>query len=59
MTGSFVRIRRGDAWANVEIDQLTDEELDRFFKKNPADAERWAKLLAAWIRDNCKSEPTT
>ena len=58
MTGMYVRIRRDDKWQNIEVDQLTDEELDRFFVAMGAAGQvRWAKALAGWIRDNVGEEP--
>lgn len=56
MTGIFVRIKRGEAYANVEIDQMTDEELAEFFR-DLAHPEKWAIGLAKWIRDHVK-EPS-
>lgn len=56
-TGAYVRIKRGDRWQNIEIDQLTNAELDAL-----ADEETiqkgwsWAKFLAKWIRDNVKEQ---
>ena len=52
MTGAYVRIQRDDKWQVVEIDQLTDDELDKWFQDRPDDAEKWAKFLAKWIRHN-------
>lgn len=54
MTGFYVRIERGDKWQAVEIDQMTDLELEIFFKDNPASA-KWAIGLAKWIRDSLTS----
>lgn len=50
MTGAYVRIEREGKWENIEIDQLTDEELDSFLPDQ--DPVKWAKFLAGWIRDN-------
>ena len=50
MTGAYVRILRDGKWDNIEIDQMTDEELDQFLK--PDDSKRWAVFLAKWIRDH-------
>lgn len=54
MTGFYVRIKRGEEWEPVEIDQMTDQELETFFKDNPAST-KWAIGLAKWIRDNLTS----
>jgi len=56
MTGAFARILREGRWVNIEIDQFTDEELEDFAKKSPDAGWKWAKLLAAWIRDNVKQK---
>jgi len=52
MTGYFVRIERMGKWQPVEIDQLTGEELELFFRQNEPSAKKWAIALAEWIRDN-------
>lgn len=53
MTGAWVRIQRGDKWMNVEIDQLTDAELDMFAEQQGIERGWvWAKSLAKYIRDN-------
>lgn len=54
MTGAYLRIKRGDKWGNVEIDQLTDEELNNLALEQPDRGWIWAKFLAAWIRENIK-----
>lgn len=62
-TGAYVRIEKkregagtepdSSEWVNVEIDQLTNEELDRFLTgNNSIELYKWAKFLASWIRDN-------
>ena len=58
MTGTYVRIERDGKWQSIEIDQLTDAELDTFAAANHQ-LERgwtWAKFLAKWIRDNIKED---
>ena len=54
MTGAFIRIERDGKWSNVEIDQLTDEELIEVAEARPEHGWKWAKFLAAWIRDHVK-----
>lgn len=57
MTGAYVRILR-DGWESIEVDQLTDAELEEFAKQQgEARGWVWAKFLAKWIRDNVK-EPS-
>lgn len=51
MTGAYVRIERDGKWQAVELDELTDVELEIFFRGEP-ECWKWAKFLAAWIRDN-------
>ena len=53
MTGAYLRVKR-DKWENIEIDQLTDQELDQLEKDQPARGWVWAKFLAKWIRENIK-----
>jgi hypothetical protein len=56
MTGAYIRFCRDGTWQNIEVDQLTDAELDEFEKQSAADGWTWAKFLAKWIRDNVKAE---
>jgi len=50
MTGAYVRIKRGEKWDNIEIEYLTDEELEEFLTEK--DSKKWAIFLAKFIRDN-------
>lgn len=53
MTGAFVRINRDGEAVNLDIAELTDAELETFFKTCDVDSSRnWALCLAAWIREN-------
>ena len=52
MTGAYIRIQRNGIWQPIEIDQLTDGELDDFAETQSAEGWKWAKFLAKWIRDN-------
>lgn len=53
ITGMFVRIERDGHWINVEINTLTDEELDQFALRQGSERGWvWAKVLARWIRDH-------
>ena len=54
MTGAYVRIERDGKWQSIELDQLTNEELELFAISHPEDGWRWAKFLAMFIRDNIK-----
>ena len=50
MTGAYVRIKREGKWDNIEIEYLTDEELEKFLTEK--DSKKWAIFLAKFIRDN-------
>jgi hypothetical protein len=53
MTGFYVRITRDSGQPeSVEIDQMTDAELERLAAAHPEAGWRWARALARWIRDN-------
>ncbi len=53
MTGAFVRIKRDGKMLNVDVTDLTDEELDEFFAdRDVAELRKWVRMLAGWIRDN-------
>ena len=52
MTGYCVRILRDGHWQSLEIDELTDAELEAFALTKPDAGWAWAKALARWIRDN-------
>jgi hypothetical protein len=52
MTGFYVRVCREGHWDTAEIDELTDDELERMFADLSRDkAAGWAIVLAKWIRD--------
>ena len=55
-TQLYVRIERDDKWENIEIDRLTDIELEIFAKQHPGVGWKWAKRLVKWIRDNVKEK---
>ena len=57
MTGAYVRIARDNEWQNIEIDQLTDQELEDLAGNRPDMGWEWAKFLAKWIRDNIDDAP--
>ncbi len=57
MTGYFVRIERDGKFQPVEVDQMTDQELEAFFSDSRETARRWAIALAKWIRENVKDRP--
>lgn len=62
MTNIWVRIKRDNGdFDNVEIDDMTDSELDRFITNQREvaknDGWNWMKVLAVWIRDNVRVQP--
>jgi len=60
MTGYYVRVHRDGRYANIEIDQCTDDELEGVFACAGASLSRqWAMALARWIRDHVQEEPAT
>jgi len=56
MTGFFVRILRGSKWENVEIDELTEIELEKFEKDQPDRGWFWARGLIGWIQTHVEEE---
>lgn len=51
MTGAYLRAKRGDKWENIEVENLTDDELEeKFLKRTPEELVSWMKLLCAKIR---------
>ena len=46
MTGAYIRIKRNSTWQNIEIEQLTDDELESFAESHPEAGWKWAKCLA-------------
>ena len=58
MTGAYVRVKRKEKWDNIEIEYLTDEELEGLLTEK--DSKKWAIFLAKFIRDNviCVVEET-
>jgi hypothetical protein len=59
MTGIPIRILRDGRWQSVDLDTLTDAELDAFAMRNARegrDGWPWVKALARWIRDHVRAE---
>ena len=58
-TGYVVRICRAGKWQAVDVAEMTDDELEKFFDPKELSPERlaaWSKALAKWIRENVKVE---
>jgi len=50
MTGLYVRIERDHRWQSLEIETLTDAELETFTRGQPVEKGwPWAIALAEWI----------
>lgn len=56
VTGYFIRGAHGDT---MEVDRMSDEQLDELAKSQPDRGWQWAKALAGWIRDNISEEVVT
>jgi hypothetical protein len=56
MTGIYVNIQRENRFERVEIDQMTDQELEDFAKKQPRfQGWKFAIALAKWVRDHVEA----
>lgn len=53
MTGIYVRVKRDGRWQNLELDTLTDAELEAWVHMQRAPGVGWlcGRALATWIRD--------
>jgi hypothetical protein len=55
MTGINVSVQRNGRWESIELDRLTDAELESWAARQkdaaPFDGYRWAVALAKWVRD--------
>lgn len=55
MTGYFIRTTINGKPTNIEIEKLTDQQLNEFVSKMDSyEAKRWLTALVIWIRDNVK-----
>jgi hypothetical protein len=52
MTFIFVNVMRDGKWVNLEIDDLTDEEIEALAVSHPDKGWMWASALIKWIRDS-------
>lgn len=51
MTGAYLRVKRGDKWENVEVENLTDDEIrEKFATREPQELINWMIMLCAKIR---------
>lgn len=58
MTGMSVRVQRDGRWVSVEVERLTDAELDAWVRRereaNPFDGWAWTRALVKWVRDHVR-----
>jgi hypothetical protein len=46
MTGAYLRVKRDSKWENIEVEHLTEEEIDEMFNsKDKDEIMRWFKLV--------------
>lgn len=51
MTGAYLRVNRNDKWENIEIEYLTNEEIDEIFSdKDTKEILGWMKFLVTQLR---------
>lgn len=51
MTGAYLRVKRGDKWENVEVENLTDDEIrEKFATREPQELINWMIMLCTKIR---------
>jgi len=56
-TGIKVTVKRGGASRELDIEQLTDDELHDLLKRStPTQVRAYAFLLATWIRDSAERQ---
>lgn len=57
-TGYFVRIKRDGKFQKIDVAELDDAELGKFFTpKEHLQLRDWACCLAQWIRNNVEERP--
>jgi hypothetical protein len=51
MTGAYLRVKRGDKWENIEVENLTDDEIrEKFATREPQELISWMIMLCQKIR---------
>lgn len=51
MTGAYMRVKRGDKWENIEVENLTDDEIrEKFATREPQELINWMIMLCQKIR---------
>jgi len=60
MTGLYLRVLRDGKWQNIEMDEMTNEELNALQEERLANMDNrgwaFAVALAKWIRENVKEK---
>lgn len=52
MTGAYLRVKRGDKWENIEVENLTDDEVrEKFATREPQELINWMIMLCQQIRE--------
>lgn len=52
MTGAYLRVKRGDKWENIEVENLTDDEIrEKFATREPQELINWMIMLCQQIRE--------
>lgn len=57
MTGAFIRLQREGRYVNVDVAEMTDEELKAYFLDGDLEKVKlasWCKFLASWVRDHVR-----
>ena len=49
MTGAFLRVKRKGKWENIEVEHLTEDELDKII------GSRSKAEIMDWLKFTCKS----
>jgi hypothetical protein len=49
-TGAYLRIQRAGKWVNVDIVEMTEDEILAVF--SPDRAAKWIVFLVKWIREH-------
>jgi hypothetical protein len=58
VTGYYVRTCIDGQWQAVEVDHLTDEQLDEWIaRREPGELVRWVRALVRFLRDHVRDHP--
>ena len=59
MTGAWVRVQRNGRWTEVELENLTENELNRLEVTRPEMGWQWTRFLVRFLRENVMEMNTT